>query len=424
MFRLFVAGVLAATPAAIPAATPAATPAAHPEVVDWLRQNARPQVTREMIGDATVVGLGESSHGTHEESTLKFRTLRLLVTELGFRSIAWEEDWTTGVRVNRYVLTGEGDLDALMRELTTTWQTAEVREVLAWLRAYNAGHDDKVRFVGVEYYATRSLAYDAVSSYVTKVAPALLGKLGRHLEPIRPRHEDTHQNLMWYLDVTDKSSYIRHARAVYELVARLPRTRQQRLAVQHARQILSWYEGFSLRDNYAYRDSRAAENLRWWQRYTGDKVAYWAASAHTAAAPRLRVTLGEEAITFDSAGSHLRRWYGDRYRSVGVLFDHGTLNAGRGCGTAPAPVPRPDPGFANRVFGAAGLDEYAVDLGADAPGPVRAWLRGPAKVRGYAAYEPARPQGSYMSGGSLARWFDVIVHRQVITPCTPLPARP
>ncbi|MEV4224519.1 erythromycin esterase family protein [Nonomuraea sp. NPDC049725] len=419
MLRTLMAAVLAATPAAAPA---------EPQVVDWIEANARQRVTAESIGGATVVGLGESTHGTHEEATLKFGVLRLLVEELGFRSIAWEEDWTTSVRVNRYVVRGEGDLDTLMGELTTTWRMREVRDVLAWLRAYNADHPGReVRFVGVEYYATRSLAYDAVSSYVAGAAPGKLRELQRHLRRIRPRHEDTRANLTWYREVKNKRPFIRHARAVHELVARLPGSDGQRLALHHARQILSWYEAFALpfEDIYAYRDARAAENLRWWQRRTGDKVAYWAASAHTAAAPGLRVTLGGgPPLVFDNAGSYLRRWYGERYRSIGVQFDHGTLGTGSGCGVAPAPVPRPDPGFVNRVFGDAfaGRDrpQYVVDLRADAPQAVREWLRAPARLRGYAGYDPALAQRSYLEGGALAQWFDVIVHRQVITPCTPL----
>jgi erythromycin esterase-like protein len=40
-----------------------------------------------------------------------------------------------------------------------------------------------------------------------------------------------------------------------------------------------------------YRDAHAAQNLRWRHRYSGDKVAYWGASAHTANAPRLRIAV-------------------------------------------------------------------------------------------------------------------------------------
>ncbi|WP_237107942.1 erythromycin esterase family protein [Nonomuraea sp. MG754425] len=415
MLPLLMAGVLATTAVA------------DPQVIGWIEQNARQEITEESIGGATVVGLGESTHNTHEEAAIKFGLLRYLVEERGFRSIAWEEDWTTSVRVNRYVLGGQGGLDALMGELTTTWRTREVRDVLAWLRSHNAAHPGRmVRFVGVEYYATRSLAHDAVSSYVAKAAPWRLRELRRHLRFIAPRHEDTRANLDWYRAEPNKRPFISHARAVYELVERLPENDDQQLALHNARQILSWYEAFSLpfEEIYAYRDARAAENLRWWQRRTGDKVAYWASTAHTAAAPGLRLTLGGPPLVFDNAGSYLRRWYGDRYRSITVLFDHGTLGTGSGCGVAPAPVPRPDADFANRVFGDAfagnGPAQYVVDLRNKAPQAVSEWLRAPAKVRGYAGYDPAFAQKSYMEGGSLAQWFDVVVHRQVITPCTPL----
>ena len=38
--------------------------------------------------------------------------------------------------------------------------------MLVWLRHDNAGHTDKVRFVGVEYYLLGSLAYDAVDRHI------------------------------------------------------------------------------------------------------------------------------------------------------------------------------------------------------------------------------------------------------------------
>ncbi|WP_336205299.1 hypothetical protein [Nonomuraea sp. LPB2021202275-12-8] len=60
-------------------------------------------------------------------------------------------------------------------------------------------------------------------------------------------------------------------------------------------------------------------------------------------------------------------------------------------------------------------DARVVGLGA-----VRKWLRDPARIRVVADYDPARPADHYMSGGSLSRRFDVIVHRQVVSPPTPL----
>jgi erythromycin esterase-like protein len=168
-------------------------------VTGWIRHNAAPLNTvdpaaplddlvalRRSIGDAAIVGLGESTHGAAQEITLKHRTLRLLVERMGFRSIAWEEDWTTGLQINQYIRTGTGNLDALIRQMSPQWQSRQVAAVLRWLRDYNAGQADKVQFVGVEYYLTQRLAYDAVDAYVAKAAPQRLAELRRHLRVIRP----------------------------------------------------------------------------------------------------------------------------------------------------------------------------------------------------------------------------------------------
>ena len=117
---------------------------------------------RRSIGNARIVGLGESAHGAAEETTLKHRMLRLLVEQLGFRTVAWEEDWTTGVEIDAYIHGGPQDLAQLVASMSPQYQTHEVADVLAWLRRFNAGRHDQVSFVGVEYYFTRRLAYDTV----------------------------------------------------------------------------------------------------------------------------------------------------------------------------------------------------------------------------------------------------------------------
>ena len=121
--------------------------------------------------NARIVGLGEAEHGLAEITTLKHRALRYLVEHEGFRSIAWEEDWSLGTRINDYVLGRRDDRDALVEQPTGTWRNREVVDVPTWLRAYNSHHQDKARFFGVEFYATRSFAYDGVELYVASAAP-------------------------------------------------------------------------------------------------------------------------------------------------------------------------------------------------------------------------------------------------------------
>ena len=125
------------------------------------------------------------------------------------------------------------------------------------------------------------------------------------------------------MSVEDKQPYINHARDIYELLTRLPHDVEERahdLALHHARQIVSFYEHFDLSDADAlvYRDACAAENLKWWHERSGDRIAYWAATPHTANAPELRNAIPPAPdMSFPSAGSYLRNWYGERYLSIG-----------------------------------------------------------------------------------------------------------
>jgi erythromycin esterase-like protein len=404
-------------------------------VTAWSKQHAIPLRTtdpgaalddleplRRSIGDSQIVGLGESTHGAAEELRLKHRTMRLLVEQLGFRSIAWEDDWTTGLLIDDYIRTGRGDLDALMAQMSPQWQSREVADVLRWLREYNARHNDKVRFVGVEYYFTRAAAYDAVDAYVATAAPDRLPELRRHLNEIRPTTPNAFDWVMTYVKVENKQPFIDHAHRVHALVESLPHRagdREHALALHNARQIVSFYEHYNLpqppaSESLVYRDTRAAENLRWWQELSGDKVVYWAASAHTANAPDLRVVVpGSPDWRWPTVGSYLHRWYGERYLSIGFTFDHGTVSLGQGETVA---LPEPKEGWFERPFGEVDVQQFALDLRSPAPPPVERWLEGPIQTRGFADSGPE----SSMSGGSLAQWFDVIVHRQEVSPARQL----
>jgi erythromycin esterase-like protein len=396
-------------------------------VVRWIDRTARPLDTidpdaplddltplRRSVGDASIVGLGEPAHEVAEVTALKHRTLRFLVERMGFRSIAFEDDWSLGLSINSYLRTGAGDLDALLRQTGGGWATREVADMLTWLRSYNAGRaeHDQVQFVGVEYYTTFRPAYEIVDDYVAETAPDQVAELNAHLEPLRPRKDTAFAHAQWYMnDVEDKQPYVEDARAVYDLVARI--APGDSVALHAARQIRLFYEHYTLpfADALVSRDANAAANLRWWRETGHDRIVYWAASAHSGVIPELRITAppGPDMV-FPSVGSYLHRWYGRDYRSIGFTFDHGTL-AGR-------QVPPPAPDWFERPFGATRHDQLLLDLREPAPAPVRHWLHGPVTTRGFVDHDP--PYESYASGGTLAQWFDVIVHRQVVTAATPL----
>ena len=80
-------------------------------------------------------------------------------------------------------------------------------------------------------------------------------------------------------------------------------------------------------------------------------------------------------------------------------------------------LPPPAPDWFERPLGEVGDAQFVLDLRAPAPPPVRALAGGP--HHGPAASRTHGP-GSYMAGGALVEWFDVVVHRQEVTPVLPV----
>jgi erythromycin esterase len=98
-----------ATPAPPPMPAP---PPNLPAVQAWIKQNAIPlqstdpgaslddlAALQQIVGSATIVGLGEGSHGSHEFFTMKQRLLEYLVEKMGFTMFAMEWGWDIGMQI-------------------------------------------------------------------------------------------------------------------------------------------------------------------------------------------------------------------------------------------------------------------------------------------------------------------------------------
>jgi erythromycin esterase len=433
MLRLLGGTAVAAGSIAVPqpaTATPAQpdTPASVTgAVTEWIRRRAHRLITSDpdatsqdlwpllgMIRDAVVVGLGESTHGAHEQFTLKHRLVRFLVEHMGFRSLVLEEDWTKGIQIDEYLLGGQSDPRALLTDAGLPWRTEEILDLITWMRAHNQRHPtDPLRFVGADIVSVRALAYDAVVDYVARVAPQHLDALQAHYAVIRPT-SDIGQHIAWYRQQPDKQPFIDHARQARELVAGLPADAGRPLALQHADAIAGFYE-YHATGSVAIRDQHMAQTVAFWREHTGDRLIYWASNVHTANGNPLTISYPPfPPATQRSAGSLLRTRYGDGYRSIGMSFDHGAVNAG--FPLQPYPVPPPPAQFVDAALAADTIPDYLLDLRAEAPPAVRYWLHTPAVMRAIGpAYDPTNDPAYHMSGGALADWFDVIIHQQQVT---------
>lgn len=131
------------------------------------------------IGDARVVLLGESSHGTHEFYHERARITRRLIEEEGFSIVAVEADWPDAYRVNRFVR-GMGEdasaaaaLGGFERFPTWMWRNTDVLTFVDWLREYNQSLSPSARkagFYGLDLYSMYTSIQEVVR-YLDEVDP-------------------------------------------------------------------------------------------------------------------------------------------------------------------------------------------------------------------------------------------------------------
>ncbi|MBO0803525.1 MAG: erythromycin esterase family protein [Nocardiopsaceae bacterium] len=106
-----------------------------------------------------LLGLGEARHFVGELGELRNEIFKHLVIREGYRSFAIESDCLMGLVVDDYITTGTGTLDDIMQcgFSHRFGESPANRELVRWMREYNAEHDEKLRFYGfdgpLEYWA-------------------------------------------------------------------------------------------------------------------------------------------------------------------------------------------------------------------------------------------------------------------------------
>jgi erythromycin esterase-like protein len=161
--------------------------ATHSQILSTIRRAAHPITDSassfdpllDRIGDASIVLLGEASHGTHEFYSARAVITRRLIEERGFNAVAVEADWPDAHRVNRYVRGADDpdpDADAALagfrRFPTWMWRNRDVLDFVAWLRRHNSARPRARRagFYGLDLYSLFG-SIQSVLEYLDRVDP-------------------------------------------------------------------------------------------------------------------------------------------------------------------------------------------------------------------------------------------------------------
>jgi erythromycin esterase len=395
-------------------------------VMDWLRTNAIPLSTVEAnhgfadlarlgdaIGDARIVALGESTHGTREFFQLKHRLLEWLVGERGFTVFAIEATMPESFDLNDYVLTGRGDPSQLLGGLHFwVWDTEEVLDLIRWMRHWNEDPSHpRVKFYGFDMqYAPRAL--EGASRYVQRVAP---DEHARLFDPLAVFRYDLDARTFRLMPPETRKSVRAAAQALLDRfdAARAAWTKRSstdawEVARQHARVLVQFIDS-SIDVESAVRDAAMAENLQWIAEHEHARVVAWAHNDH----------VGHVDDGWLPMGEHLRRALGRAYVAVGLLFDHGGFVArdpAHGNARNAFTVAGLPPGSTGATFAATGLPRFIVDLRSPPSGVVSDWLRSRHATWDVGSwYSP----DSFFAKGlqvATARKFDVVAFVAATTP--------
>ena len=323
--------------------------------IAWIRQNAVPlssvrpgtgfddlRPVAPMVADATVVGLGEATHGTREFFQFKHRMLEYLVEEHGYRIFGIEANFPDCLPLNDYVLTGEGDPEALVHGMNFwTWDTEEVLDLVRWMRAYNLEHDEKIFFHGYDaQFAPPGLkvAFDFLDSVGDEKAAEFREGLKDYLPSARPYAE---VSIEIYNEPADKK-IARHDKAL-EVLSYFDRNKQRlvdaggdqefavaRAAAFSAERAFAMFRPdgpdseVSALDSFNIRDRAMADLVLWGLDHyaPGSKAVLWAHNGH----------IQESGFEWAEAKAHvmgmnLDQDLGEKYVSLGFGFGEGGLQA-------------------------------------------------------------------------------------------------
>ena len=374
--------------------TPLRTVEAGDAVVEDLAPVAR------IIGDARVVGLGESTHGTHEFFQLKHRLVEFLVRRHRFDLFAVEANQLAVERINNYVLGGSGTARDVMRAMFRVWNTEEMLALIEWLRQWNAAHaDHPVHFIGYDMQ-DHATPVDSLVGFLSQVDPAFVPRVEALTREYRaqagyatPQMPDS-VRAVWLARADTLWLETTAHRAGWLEMAVTPADSLRVEWAVHAAGLFRHAARLNASLNSPDRDSLMASNLDWALRtiYPRSRAIVWAHDVHVSHG-------GDAARSFNGGaqmGAYLRQIYGHAYVAFSLLTGGGKYSATRSlydhemfaAAAFPAPAASVE-GALSRLSRTAVSPGVFVDLRVGADDPHAAWLWQPRAVRsiGYAAYD-------------------------------------
>lgn len=260
------------------------------------------------LTDNKILAIGENSHGTHEFFTTKFQIIEYCVTKLKYRTIGIESDYAGTIDANKFIREGVGtSADAVYSMGISAWMTEEMKDILEWLKQYNA---DKPELHKVSIYG---FDMQFAKPTLTRLK-AELGKLNY------PSAELLDTLFTWKKSRQVDLNYLN--KLAMELIefanfqndtlktSLIGLINSMTISINYLK-IIDQYQRANFRDKYM------AENIIQANKSNPKKTIIWAHNEH--------ITQKGNVGIWHTMGEQLKNHYGNDYYSIGLLTSNGRL---------------------------------------------------------------------------------------------------
>lgn len=312
-------------------------------VLPWISANAvafdpgtpdslwSPELAR-ALGGARLIGLGEATHGTHEDGAAKAAIIKGLVTSGAIETIFLEVNANGGRELDAFIQGEAGDPAARVRtaSIFKVNKTSALADLIGWLRDWNRTAETPVRIYGIDCQATTPDTLLALEA-LRRLDPGEAERLGTALAPIVSAEAQALRFplLIKSLSSAELQQAMTALEALRSALERHPGTEDARYAALTAWQGLKAFEletsdgkitgdDKAIQEYYSRRDVFMAENiLNGPARGAG---VFWAHNNHVAGG----IPAGTSYVP---TGGRLREALGESYRVVVVEYGTARFNA-------------------------------------------------------------------------------------------------
>ena len=283
-----------------------------------------------------VIGFGEATHGTHEFNTTKLRMFQLLASELNFKNLTIEDNFSSVWALNDYVKTGNGNIDNLINGLRSSiYKTTEFKDLIVWMRNYNVGksENEKVYIWGMDAQNTGPSAL-AIQKYIQNYDNAYLSVYNTKANAFLNEFSDYSSDQQFVTDLPSFITKIQEIRTHIEANSALfisgAGQTNYTILLQHIKvieQALYQFSGFVISSDAGFerRDTNMAANVIFIETIRGatTKTMIWVHNGHITKAPQKYFS----NTAINVLGTNLVAHYGNNFYSVGYQFNRGSFNA-------------------------------------------------------------------------------------------------